>query len=149
MPCVYIVLEIHTLDPLESEEGVKSDHRILYTTSDLNADDAIDREKRNSKRRIITRKINAKTREKFTNLLLSTDWLQIEKADPSESAASLAYLLDSYISECFPTRTITIRNKDPPWITPYIRRKIRRRKLRFKKYGRDEVWRRMKRETDR
>ena len=102
----------------------------------------------NEKRIVTFRKINDKSRKRFTGLLLEEDWAGIEKPSSTESAAALAAILDKYVDMCFPLRTVVIRARDPAWITPFIRRKIRRRKKYFKKHGRNEEWKTKKKETD-
>ena len=56
----------------------------------------------------------------------------------------MSEILDGILNACFPTKTLTIRDCDDPWITKEIRRLIRKRKRIFKKYGRCSKWHKLK-----
>ena len=44
-------------------------------------------------------------------------------------------------------RTRVKKNSEPPWITPYIRKLIKKRRAIFRKFGRNKVWKAVKRRT--
>ena len=129
-------------DPLESEEGRKSDHSVVtveaklprlhqYTTSTFQ-----------------TRVYSTEAEEKFGGLLMNVDWETISGRDPSETAEKLDNILQSMVNECFPLVTRTVRSSDAPWITKRIKSLIRNRKRIFKKQGRSALWRKKKKELD-
>ena len=140
--------EILTLDPLATEHGIKSDHKILYTSADLIDANGQIRSNTND-RSFQIRRIDNKRKERFTKALLDIDWICIEKNNCSDSALALSEILDGLVDQHFPKKTIRLRGRDLPWITPTIRRAIRKRKRRYKKHGRDAIWKEMKKETDR
>ena len=136
-------VETLTMEPLESEEGVCSDHRVLYTAANIKGTPS----PRGSSC-FFVRRIDPKRKEKFTKELLDIDWSIIEEDSVHESTEELTRVLDTLVAKCFPLKKITIRSRDLPWITPSIKRTIRRRKRRYKKYGRDPRWKELKKLTE-
>ena len=68
-------------------------------------------------------------------------------ACPTENTEILHKKIESLNDICFPWKRRKIRSTDHPWITDNIRRAIRRRRRRYKKYKRDGKWRSIKQEV--
>ena len=119
------------LAPLESEEGTRSDHQIILCEAKLKSGDQTIKKTTSFTVQPITKKVM----DKFNQKLIATDWSLIEGSTCSESAEKLAVLLDSYVNACFPLKKCKSRSKDPPWITPEVRRKQRRKRRTYKREG--------------
>lgn len=63
----------------------------------------------------------------------STDWGSLYNNDISVHAENITSHIISIAKECVPNKTIRIRPSDPPWITTYIKRYIRKRKTAYRK----------------
>ena len=118
---IYTDINITSVDltvPLETEDGVPSDHRTIVATGKLTERMA------NVTSYFYVQPITKKGRDMFQRLLASTDWNSIITGKTcSESAQVLADILNQYTNECFPKKKCKIRSKDPPWITPEVRKK--------------------------
>ena len=110
------------LSPIETENGVPSDHKTILCSADLLDAPAPQREF------FFTRPLSEKGKEKFSKLLIATDWSVVFGDTCSSSAAKLADLLASYVDDCFPLKRHKANNKFPVWITPEVRRKRRQKK---------------------
>ena len=54
----------------------------------------------------------------------------------------LVRLMDS----CFPYKTFTSKSSDYPWITEWVKKKIKRRNIEYKKNGKSEAYKRLEKE---
>ena len=91
----------------------------------------------------------SKGMRKAATTLKNFDWSSVLTEDGAEQKAVI--LVDSInmiMDDCFPLQKITLKNTDNPWITPYIKSRIRSRKRTFGKHNRGEPWREKKKETD-
>ena len=52
------------------------------------------------------------------------------------------------MAKCFPIKKRTVKDTDDPWILIGIRKKIRLRKRIFKKDGRSDRWKKLKKVTE-
>ena len=68
--------------------------------------------------------------EKFDNMLSQTDWNEIISLELlNEAAETFTDKLLTLARKCMPSKTITIRENDAPWMTEEIK-KLMERKLR-------------------
>ena len=133
-----------TILPLESESGCASDHQILdcrleighchkfewisYRTCDM----------------------REKNFDKFGSLYCAIDWEDaIGGTDcPSTMTTKLHRIITELTNKCFTWQNRRIRSTDDPWIMDEIRRTVRRRMRKFRKYQRSRKWQVVKEETD-
>ena len=134
------------LCPIESEEGIPSDHKTIVCTALLKEQDASG--VNNPTEYFYTRPLTSRGREKFSALLVSMEWEQIYGITCSESADKLAVLLEKFIEQCFPLKRHKRRSKDPPWITPEVKRKQRQKNRTYKREGRSPEFYRQRTELD-
>ena len=80
--------------------------------------------------------------------MLSVNWEEIERDNPSNTAVALNDLLQQLYDECIPVRMIRRKSSDAPWMTRKIRRLIRARKRCYKKHGRSARWRQRRDEAE-
>ena len=60
------------------------------------------------------------------------DWVPVAAAnDATEKATVMTNILTSLLDECFPLKTLTVKDSDSPWITMEIRRLIKKRNREF------------------
>ena len=133
---------VTSLPPLSSDNGPRSDHNVVIVEARL------PRLHQFKKRKITYRKITEDGKRRFKALLDGTDWGELEGLSSSGAADALAVKLKVMLDQCFPLRSFMLKSTDPPWMTPKIRKAIRRRKRLFKREGRSEAWRRLKKETE-
>ena len=101
--------------PLESREGVKSDHGLIAIKTALSHSD------RFKWIEYKTRPITAKGKATFGRMICSSDWSPFnECSDPSVMADELDKILQGLVDTCFPVSKHKIRSTDDPWITPEI-----------------------------
>ena len=94
--------------------------------------------------------MTAQNHEKFADLYLSIDWeSEIGSLDcPSEMVKRLHEITIDATDKCFPLKTRRVRSTDDPWITDEIKRAIRTRKRRYKKWDRGPKWQSAKDHTN-
>jgi hypothetical protein len=82
---------------------------------------------------------------------MDVDWgsFYCDERSSSELASMLEKITSSLMDKAYPLAVITVKSTDDPWITPRIRTMIKKRKKIFRKKGRGEEWKAMKKETDR
>ena len=76
--------------------------------------------------------------EIFAKLLVPFDWSAIEGGGASEEANALNSILQDFIEQSFPLKTRTLRSTDAPWLTPWAKRLITRRKRINKAEGKSQ-----------
>ena len=67
------------------------------------------------------------------------NWDSVRNDDVNEYANCFSKTLLSLAEQCFPTKHVTIRPRDLPWINNTIRRLIRKRNRLYKKYKKDRT----------
>ena len=112
---------VELMEPIETEEGVPSDHRTILCPSTLSQ--AV----KNTTSYFSSQPVITKGQEKFAWLLVATDWAIVAGNSCSDSADNLARILDGYVKQCFPMKRHKVRSRDPPWITADVRRKTRKK----------------------
>ena len=125
------------INPLETEEGVQSDHKSVLIKARL------PRLHQYTTTEFYTRKYDQSAEEAFGRDLLSQDWTSIT-GTATERADKLDEILQYIYNLHFPLVKRKIRSCHPPWITKRIKRLIRNRKRIFRRYGRGELWKRKK-----
>ena len=63
----------------------------------------------------------------------ATNWNDFQNNDINTYCENLTEHLQSITEMCIPNKVITIRPSDPPWITTFIKRHIRKRKRAYKR----------------
>lgn len=134
------------MPPLEVElgaQGAKSDHRVAYATATLPRLRQFD---------WITyqyRYYNEESAKLFGNWLASYDWADLVQAEGSNLKAEMYQgAVNQVMERFFPLITVRRKSSDCPCINTQIRKLIRRRKGIYKREGRSEKWRWLKKVTD-
>ena len=87
--------------------------------------------------------------KKFDHWIKNHGWTEIfEHTDPNKKAALLVKELDNAMDQFFPKKRNVMKSTDDPWITPYIKRRIRSRKEIFGKERRSAKWKAYKKRTN-
>ena len=136
------IVESGTLPPLETEDGHLSDHRVAWARAEL----------KKIQSGLVTysyRDFTDKGAEKFQAALAELEWDDV-LAEPSASIAVdiMQTKLDVLTSECFPWKTTTKRDSDPPWINDRIRWLVKKRRKIYDREGRSVAWKRLKKKSD-
>ena len=74
-------------------------------------------------------------REKATTL----DWESLQDNDINVYADNINTAINSIASECIPNKQIKVKPSDPPWLTSFLKRHIRKRKRAFRKAKRTNL----------
>ena len=137
------MVELDTRFPLETPIGVKSDHLTVYASFEIKHIHMF------TKKKFTTRPRTKKGEKTFARLITLVNWSPVLlDSNVNKKVRLMNEILTNITEQSFPEKTFTIKSSDAPWITRELRRMIRKRKRRLKKYGRDEVWRRLKREIE-
>ena len=64
---------------------------------------------------------------------LSIDWSSLQDNDVDVYAENINTAISSITSECIPNKQVRIKPLDPPWISPILKRYIRKRKRAYKR----------------
>ena len=67
------------------------------------------------------------------NKARQTDWDSLHDNDINTYANNISNHIVDIAAECIPNKTVRIKPSEPPWITTYIKRYIRKRKRSYKK----------------
>ena len=67
------------------------------------------------------------------NKARQTDWDSLHDNDINTYANNIGNQIVDLAAECIPNTTVRIKQSEPPWITTYIKRYIRKRKRTYKK----------------
>ena len=130
-----------TVPPLETEaeEAAKSNHKIAYVTAKIQTRQAPEWIS------YTYRQYSDEARDAFGRWLVGHDWMDVVTAVGSdEKAAAYQSQIDAALDRFFPLRTTRCRKSDLPWVNKALRKKIRRRKRLYKKYGRSVAWKRLR-----
>ena len=130
--------------PIESEDGLKSDHGIIIAEATLRHTD------RFTIRKIQVRPRTTRGNKKFEERIKSCEWESVIDAPTvDEMVERLEALTGAWMDEAFPTRTFKLKNTDLPWIIYEIKAAIKKRKRIFAKTEKRTVeWKKAKEETD-
>ena len=92
------ILETFISAPLQSEEGVDSDHRVVVCKADMPKRDSF------KKTTFSYRPYTAAGEERFGRMLMTTDWKCIMSGSSSDAACAFADILSLYTDLCFPDK---------------------------------------------
>ena len=86
---------------------------------------------------------------KLESYLRKIDWKEKLKdcTEPTEMVTRLHEFFEHDMSTRYETRKSTKKSTEPPWMTGGIRRLIKRRRSIFRKFGRNIVWKILKKKT--
>ena len=124
-----------TSAPLETEEGVPSDHSVAFL-------EAAFPKKSEKKTTYSYRAFTPKGAELFGQRLADVDLNTVcECNTPDGSAESFQTIMDQLMSDCFVWRTTTRKQSEDPWIDDYLRKLWKRRRKVYDRDGRSPLWR--------
>ena len=134
--------ESGTLPPLETEEGLPSDHRIAWALAKFES----------QPKNTITYSYRAYT-EAGANAFIDSIGQQSWDAVFSEPTSSdkvrvFQDIVESHLSRHFEMRTTTRRESDPPWINDRVRKLWSKRRKIYDKQGRSAAWKKLKKKSD-
>ena len=118
--------------PLSKLNGVESDHSIITVSIKL------PKSQRSVASVFNFRPITTKGVEKFEKLIVPFDWECIRMNNPSDSAAKLDDVLQSFIAQCFPEKTRKIRSNDAPWLDKKTKKLLDKKRRIYKKEGKSD-----------
>ena len=77
--------------------------------------------------------------DKLRNKARQTDWISLQDNDNDTYANNITNRIIGIASECIPNKIVRIKPSEPPWITTYVKRYIRKRKRAYKKAKRSNL----------
>ena len=136
------VRESRTLEPLETEEGLPSDHRIAWAYAAF---------EKNPERKL-SYTYRAYTEEgaaSFMESIREQSWLEIQEQTSSNNKVAIFQgILEELMNKHFETKTTVRRESDPPWINDNVRRLWNKRRKVYDKQGRSRTWKLLKKKSD-
>ena len=132
------LIEYGTLPPLETEEGMVSDHMMAWGKAIFKTESP---ETVTYKHRPYT----ATGAEQFVTEIAGQDWSVVYNGrTPDDKAAAYQEVVEGLMDRCFPVKTVTRRKSDPPWVNEKIRRLCMKRRKIYDKEGRSKRWRKLR-----
>ena len=128
------ISESGTLPPLDDGQGRESDHKVAFFKADFPVQNA----------ETITYKYRHFTAEGaacFQNWVSTHSFDNVYvRDDVNEQLSAFLGVLEDKMNEFFPLKTTTRRVSDPPWINPYIRTMVKKRRKIYHREGRSANW---------
>ena len=135
------VKESRTLEPLESEEGNVSDHRIAYARAEFPKPES-------DTVSYSYQEYSEAGARRFLELVEEKDWTFVEEIQGVDAKVeAMQASLQATMDECFPIKTTVRRKDDPPWINDKIIRMIKMRRKIYDREGRSKRWKKLKKKT--
>ena len=134
-----------TVPPLETEaeEASRSDHLITYMTTKVHTRQAVEWVSYSYCQ------FSEDASNAFGRWIVGHDWIDVVMAEGSDRKAEVyQQQIHWAMDQFFPVRTTRRRSSDLPWINKAIKKKIRRRKRIYRKYGRSFAWKRLKKHIE-
>ena len=122
--------------PLETPEGVRSDHDcVVFSGSVIREKDFVWLKK-------TTRKHTDAALELYGQRLREADWDSIlpPRLGPDELVDRFQSWAGSLTDELFPVKTVRYRSNEAPWITDGVRRISRKKRRVYKREGKSRLW---------
>ena len=136
------VVESGTTDPLETEEGSQSDHKVAYLEAEF-------RKEEDKVAKYSYRKYTDEGADNFADKLGEMNWnLVFNAGTTTEKADALQTVLDGLMDECFEIKTTVRKENDLPWIDDRLRGLWRKRRKLFDGEARSPRWKALKRKSD-
>ena len=136
------VRESATLGPLETETGIKSDHRIAWARAVFEVEP-------NPTISYTYREYTEAGANAFVAALATQSWENVFLASTTSlKVKEFQKILDSNMNAYFRFKTVTRRENDPPWLNSKLKRMFRKRRLIYDREGRSNKWKAMKSESD-
>ena len=136
------LVETSTLEPLETDEGRPSDHKIAFAAAEFVK----------QKPASVTYSYRAFTddgADKFSELLATQSWHTVYAApSPTTKVMAFQVILAALLESCFQWKTTTRLSTDPPWMNNKIRRLIKKRRKVYDREGRSARWKALKKQSD-
>ena len=130
-------------NPLETEDGRRSDHSVIYVTSRFPQSD------RFVKSTTYSRKRTPKADAQMTEWIRSSSWTFLDThAGADAKATAFTNEIQKKMGELYPIKSRTVKSTDAPWITPHIKARIRARQRVYTREHRSNDWRIHKKETE-
>ena len=136
------ISEALTLEPLETEDGRVSDHKIAFTRADFP-------KPKSGKITYSFRAYTERGAENFCQSLTTQSWQEVYSA-PSSTAKVIVFqrILMALLEACFEWKTTTRLETDPPWMNNKIKRLIKKRRKVYDREGRSTRWKSLKKQSD-
>ena len=132
------ITESGTRTPLETEDGSPSDHRQAFVR-------AVFPKAQVKTVRYTYRPFTAHGAAAFSAAIEAADWRSVfEATSSSDKTVAFQSILEREMDACFPLKTTTKRDSDPPWVNARIRALGMKRRRVYDREGRSAKWRRLK-----
>ena len=131
-----------TFPPLESEDGLRSDHMSVWASLRFKKEKDFEWVK-------VTVRLRSEMREQaFREGLSSLDWGPLKELGADRAVVEFEKMIGSLTDHHFPFKTLRRRSNEKPWITNGIRRRSKKKRRIFRKRGRSASWRELTRNLE-
>ena len=136
------IIESGTLSPLETEQGVQSDHKVAWAKAEFKTE-------RPEKATYTYRKYTEKGAADFLAELATVSWRKVyESKSTTAKVKAFQSILDAMMDRHFELKTTTRALNDPPWFNDSVKKQIKKRRKVYDRQGRSKKWKAMKAKTD-
>lgn len=136
-PACLVTPEAEIYPPLESEEGLASDHKCVFASLRFEKVRDFEWIKTTVRLRSAQRDLT------FCDELRSTDWEFLRPLCVDGAVRAFETRMDDITNRHFPFKTFRRRSNEWPWITNAIRKKSKKKKRLYRRGGRSRAWRRL------
>ena len=131
-----------TYPPLESENGLVSDHRTVWCALKF-------QKKRDFEWQRVSVRLRSEQREEaFRRGMSQLDWGCLDSLTTDQAVEKFEDTINQLTNTHFPLTTFRRRSNEKPWITNAMRRKSKRKKRLYRKRGRSNRWRALSKELE-
>ena len=125
--------------PLETPDGIRSDHLGVYNSY------KIKRFHQFKIKKYQIRKVTKKGKDGFIAEFKKVDWSPIYEISGADGRNEFFYgIIMTLMDKYFPIKSFKVKNTDLPWMTDWLRNKIKRRNKLYKETGKSDAWRVLK-----
>ena len=136
------IKEAGVTDPFFGEVGNESDHKTVFAHA------RIPRVPEYTIQKYTYLKRSPEGDQKLLDKIKDQNWTTLmTKSCPTDIVQGLHLLVETWKEECYERKTMKKKSSQPQWMTPAIEKLIQRRRAIFRKFGRNVVWKKMKRRT--
>ena len=136
------IKECGTLPPLETEEGLPSDHNIAWAKAEFEP----------QKKKLISYTYRSYTdsgADAFADSIRQQSWESVfSKTTASAKVETFQDIIERLMSNHFETKTTIRRETDPPWINDRVRKLWAKRRKVYDREGRSSAWKKLKKKSD-
>ena len=136
------VLDSGVTDAIKCTDGIELDHKTVFAVMRMQRVPSYEIEQYEYYH------VDQKGRDAFEDWASKETWHEVfSEKSPSAKVEALERSFERAMARCFTKKKRKKKTSEPPWMTQEIRQWIVRRRAIFKRYGRNSLWKKLKKRT--